>query len=165
MEPNRFRHYIGIDWATEAHRICLLDHDGQPCGKTSIPHSGEGLAQLQDWLAHHGVVPAHAAVGIETPRGAVVETLVERGYAVFAINPKQLERFRDRYTTAGAKDVDRDAWCAASAVAEVLKQGSPGFPRSHPNPDDYLRRTLRAAAANLHRDPAFPARPLPRGEG
>jgi hypothetical protein len=26
MEPNRFRHYIGIDWATEAHRICLLDH-------------------------------------------------------------------------------------------------------------------------------------------
>ena len=116
MEPNCFRHYIGIDWATEAHRICLLDHDGQPCGKTSIPHSGEGLAKLQDWLAHHGVVPAHAAVGIETPRGAVVETLVERGYAVFAINPKQLERFRDRYTAAGAKDDDRDAWCAASAL-------------------------------------------------
>lgn len=116
MEPNRFRHYIGIDWATEAHRVCLLDHEGQRCGKITIAHSGDGLAHLLEWLARHGVDPALAAVGIETPRGAVVETLVERGYAVFAINPKQLERFRERFTTAGAKDDDRDAWCAASAV-------------------------------------------------
>src|SRR6266536_1718016 len=104
MEPNRFRHYIGIDWATEAHRICLLDYEGQLCRKTTVAHSGEGLGKLQDWLDHHSVVPAHAAVGIETPRGPVVETMVERTYAVFAINPKQLAHFRDRYTPAGAKD-------------------------------------------------------------
>lgn len=116
MEPNRFRHYIGIDWATEAHRICLLDHNGQLCAKTSVPHSGEGLGQLLAWLSKHGVEAALGAVAIETPRGAVVETLVERHYAVFAINPKQLDRFRDRYTTAGAKDDDRDAWVAASAL-------------------------------------------------
>ena len=116
MEPNRFRHYIGIDWATEAHRICLLDQNGQPCAKVSIPHSGAGLDQLLEWLASHGVEPAFAAVAIETPRGALVETLVERHYAVFAINPKQLAHFRDRYTSAGAKDDDRDAWVAASAL-------------------------------------------------
>lgn len=116
MEPNRYRHYIGIDWATEAHRICLLDHEGQVRGKISVPHSGTGLAQLLEWLTNHGVVPALAAVAIETPRGAVVETMVERGYAVFAINPKQLERFRERYSTAGAKDDDRDAWVGASAL-------------------------------------------------
>jgi transposase len=39
----------------------------------------------------------------------VVETLLERGFAVFAINPKQLDRFRDRFTVAGAKDDSRDA--------------------------------------------------------
>ena len=116
MEPNRFRHYIGIDWATEAHRICLLDHNGQLGAKVSIPHSGAGLDQLLEWLASHGVEPAFAAVAIETPRGALVETLVERHYAVFAINPKQLAHFRDRYTSAGAKDDDRDAWVAASAL-------------------------------------------------
>jgi len=116
MEPNRFRHYIGIDWATEAHRICLLDHNGQLCAKVSIAHSGAGLDQLLEWLASHGVEPAFAAVAIETPRGALVETLVERHYAVFAINPKQLAHFRDRYTSAGAKDDDRDAWVAASAL-------------------------------------------------
>jgi len=116
MEPNRYRHYIGIDWATEAHRICLLDHNGQLCAKVSIPHSGAGWEQLLEWLASHGVEPACAAVAIETPRGALVETLVERHYAVFAINPKQLAHFRDRYTSAGAKDDDRDAWVGAAAL-------------------------------------------------
>jgi hypothetical protein len=75
MEPNRFRHYIGIDWATEAHRICLLDHNGRLCAKTGIPHSGAGRRQLWEWLANHGVEPAFAAVATETPRGAVVEAL------------------------------------------------------------------------------------------
>jgi transposase len=40
----------------------------------------------------------------------VVELLLERGFAVFAINPKQLDRFRDRFTVAGAKDDSRDAY-------------------------------------------------------
>jgi RepB DNA-primase from phage plasmid len=31
-------------------------------------------------------------------------------------------------------------------VAAVLRYGSPGFPRHHANPEDYLRRTLRCAA-------------------
>ena len=43
------------------------------------------------------------------PHGPIVEMLLERGFAVFAINPKQLNRFRDRFTVAGAKDDRRDA--------------------------------------------------------
>jgi transposase len=54
-------------------------------------------------------VPAKIAVAIETPRGPVVEALLERGFAVYAINPKQLDRFRDRFSPAGAKDDSRDA--------------------------------------------------------
>ena len=46
---------------------------------------------------------------------AVVETLLERGCHVFALNPKQLDRFRDRHTVAGAKDDRRDAWVLADA--------------------------------------------------
>ena len=30
--------------------------------------------------------------------------MVERGFQVYAINPKQLDRFRDRYSMSGAKD-------------------------------------------------------------
>jgi transposase len=120
MELDRFRNYTGIDWATEAHRICLLDHQGRLVAKTGIPHSGEGLAQLLAWLEQHGAVPACTAVSIETPRGAVVETLTERGFSVFHLNPKQLDRFRDRYSTSGAKDDDRDAFVLASALRTDL---------------------------------------------
>jgi hypothetical protein len=35
---------------------------------------------------------------------------------VFSINPKQLDRFRDRHTAAGAKDDSRDAYVAAVAA-------------------------------------------------
>jgi Transposase len=44
------------------------------------------------------------------------EGLVERGFAVHAINPKQLDRFRDRYTVAGAKDDSRDAFVLGDSL-------------------------------------------------
>ncbi len=50
------------------------------------------------------------------PRGALVEQLVERGFAVYVINPKQLDRFRERFTTAGAKDDRRDAWVIGDSL-------------------------------------------------
>src|SRR5262245_42942694 len=56
-------------------------------------------------------------VAIEVPHGPVVETLIERGFKVHAINPKQMDRFRDRFTLAGAKDDSRDAQVMASAFA------------------------------------------------
>jgi transposase len=55
-------------------------------------------------------------VGIEMPHGAVVETLLERGCQVFSINPKQLDRFRDRHSLAGAKDDRRDAYVLADSL-------------------------------------------------
>ena len=37
-------------------------------------------------------------VAVETPRGPVVESLMERGFVLHSINPKQLDRFRDRFS-------------------------------------------------------------------
>ena len=36
------------------------------------------------------------AVAIEVNHGPVVETLLEQGFRVYSVNPKQLDRFRDR---------------------------------------------------------------------
>jgi hypothetical protein len=63
-----------------------------------------------------GGEPRRVAVAIETPRGAIVETLLEQGFQVCAINPKQLARFRDRHTMAGAKDDWRDAFVLADSL-------------------------------------------------
>ena len=64
------------------------------------------MTELCDWLLQR---QPHTIVAIEMPHGPVVEMLLEHGFAVFAINPKQLDRFRDRFTAAGAKDDSRDA--------------------------------------------------------
>ena len=107
---NDFEGYAGIDWASETHRICVLDGDGGKIGECDVAHDGSSLAQMCDWLtATTRALPDRVAVAIETPRGPVVETLLERGFAVHAINPKRLDRFRDRFTMAGAKDDSRDA--------------------------------------------------------
>jgi transposase len=57
---------------------------------------------------------------LQTPRGPVVECVLERGYSVFSINPKQLDRFRDRHTVAGAKDDRRDAFVLADSLRTDL---------------------------------------------
>ena len=37
------------------------------------------------------------AVAVEVPHGPVVDVLLDRGFIVHAINPKQLDRLRDRF--------------------------------------------------------------------
>ena len=95
------RWYVGLDWATEQHRACLLDAEGKSVAERDVTHDGAGLAELCRWLLETtGAQPQEIAVAIEAPRGPVVEVLLERGFQVFAINPKQLDRFRDRFRQA-----------------------------------------------------------------
>lgn len=112
-----FRWYVGIDWATAAHQVCVYDAGGHVVREQAVAHTADGLAAFVAALGQltDGALQ-DVAVGIETPRGAVVETLLERGAAVFAINPKQVDRFRDRFTVAGAKDDRRDARVLGSAL-------------------------------------------------
>lgn len=56
------------------------------------------------------------AVAIEVNHGPVVETLLEQGFGVYSVNPRQLDRFRDRLCVSGAKDDRRDAQVLASAL-------------------------------------------------
>jgi transposase len=108
--------HVGIDWASESHEVCIVGSDGQRTA-CAVPHTSAGLAALAaELVALSPADPGRVAVAIEVPRGAVVETLLERGLHVFALNPKQLDRFRDRHTVAGAKDDRRDAFVLADAL-------------------------------------------------
>jgi transposase len=112
-----YRIYVGIDWATEAHQACVLDCTGRILAERSFAHTGEAVTAFAQWL--HGVAggdPSQAAIAIEVPRGAVVETLLEHGFHLYAINPKQLDRFRDRHSMAGAKDDRRDAFVLSDSL-------------------------------------------------
>src|SRR3954453_9581376 len=91
----KIRWYVGFDWATQQHRACLLDPEGKRLCERDVAHDGVGLAEFCCWLVDKtGARAQEIAVAIEVPRGPVVEVLLERGFQVFAINPKQLDRFR-----------------------------------------------------------------------
>lgn len=112
-----FLFFVGVDWGTAHHVICVLDGEGQIIGQRRISHNGPGLQDLRRWLKQQtGGACEPVAVAIEMPAGAVVEMLVEHNYTVFSINPKQLDRFRDRHSVAGAKDDARDAFVLADSL-------------------------------------------------
>jgi transposase len=122
-----FQVFVGIDWGGEMHEVCVLTE--QSTQRKTCRHSGDGLQSLVSYLqkaCQEGAV----AVGIETPHGPVVESLQEAGFAVFSMNPKQVDRFRDRHSSAGAKDDRRDAFILADALRTDLSKF-----RRVPNPD------------------------------
>ena len=109
--------FVGVDWGSQTHQACVIDVAGKLLGERAFEHGGQGLSEMADWVVSFAAGAAdQVGVAIETPRGPVVESLMERGLAVHAINPKQLDRFRDRLSPAGAKDDRRDARVLASAL-------------------------------------------------
>ena len=83
--------FAGVDWASQKHDVWLADASGKRLGKRTFEHSGEGLAQMCNWLiATSGGKPEDIYVAIEVPHGAVVETLLDRGFNVYAINPSSI---------------------------------------------------------------------------
>lgn len=109
--------FVGIDWGSEQHQVCAIDVRRKVQLEEAFTHSGSSLEKLVETLLQlAGNDSRRLAVAIEVPRGAIVETLLEKDIAVFSINPKQLDRFRDRHSVAGAKDDRRDALVLADSL-------------------------------------------------
>ena len=149
-QPMPYEWFVGIDWGSQPHQVCVLDGDRRRVGERTVDHDGASLARLADWLwTVSAGQPQRVAVAIEVPRGAIVDGLLERGFHVFAINPKQLDRFRDRHSVAGAKDDRRDAFVLADAV----RTDQPSFRRLHLDAPQLLRlRELSRAEETLLED-------------
>lgn len=109
--------WVGIDWGSQSHEVCVVDAAGKVLGTRSFKSSQEGLEALITWLdTLCERERSRASVAIEVPHGPVVETLLDRGFSVYTLNPKQLDRFRDRFNVAGAKDDRLDARVLADSL-------------------------------------------------
>ena len=60
--------------------------------------------------------PDQVLIGIETRRGPWVQALLAAGHVVFAINPMQVARYRERHSTSGAKSDPGDVHLLAEIV-------------------------------------------------
>ena len=109
--------FVGIDWSRNFHQVCVIDQQGSIIGEASFEHSGRGLFEMAQWIIEiSDSEVCNISVAIEVNHGPVVESLIEQNFCVCSINPKQLDRFRDRFSPSGAKDDRKDALVLASAL-------------------------------------------------
>jgi transposase len=108
------RYYIGIDWADAAHAIWVEDDQGARVLGRVVPHTAEGLAEWGRWLDERRARGVDLWAAIERPDGRVVDFLLDHGVVVYPINPKALDRARDRFRMSPSKSDPFDARVLAS---------------------------------------------------
>jgi transposase len=113
--------YVGIDWAAEAHAVCVLDAFGKVTSQFTIAHTADGFAELLRRLGRLVDDPADAPVGIERPDGRLVDALLEAGHPVVPVKPTAIKTWRDGEVLSGAKNDAGDA----AVIAEYLRLRAP----------------------------------------
>ena len=111
--------FVGDDWAEDHHDVEVQDEVGRRLGKAKLGEGIAGIARLHELIAEHLDQDAEAqqvVVGIETDRGPWVQALLAAGYRVWAINPLQVARYRERHSVSGAKSDAADAHTLADMV-------------------------------------------------
>ena len=111
--------FVGDDWAEDHHDVELVDEAGRRLARARLPEGVVGITRLHELVAAHtpqDAEPGEVVVGIETDRGPWVGALLAAGYQVYAINPMQVARYRERHSTSGAKSDAADAHVLAELV-------------------------------------------------
>ena len=106
-------HYVGIDWAEQAHQVCLIAADGRVLSEFTITHDGRGFERLRATLDDIGSVE----INLERSDGLLVDWLAEQGWAIFVTAPRILASHRPRRS----KDDRGDA----HLLAELRRRNDP----------------------------------------
>ena len=92
-----------------------------------------GLPFFIQTLQNHQASPNLVLVAIETSRGLLVHELLQKGYTVYAINPKAVNRYKDRHVLSKAKSDTLDAL----SLGNILRTDRHLFRPLNPLPEDY----------------------------
>src|SRR6202050_765382 len=106
------RLFVGDDWAEDHHDVELMDQAGRVLAKRRLPEGVAGMARLHELIGQQlgeDDQDAEVVIGIETDRGPWVAALAAAGYTVYAVNPLQASRYRERHGVSGAKSDGADA--------------------------------------------------------
>src|SRR4051794_38450476 len=101
--------FVGLDWAEDHHDVFLEDDAGRRLGAGRLSDGVDGIARFHVLVAGHVEEPEQKVIATETDRGLFINALVAAGYTVLAVNPLSTSRYRERYSTSGAKSDPGDA--------------------------------------------------------
>jgi transposase len=108
--------FVGHDWAEDHHDVVVLDEVGERLASARLVDGVDGVAGFHGLVAESVDEAEEVVIGTETDRGLFVGALVAAGYQVFAVNPKAVDRYRDRVRMAGGKSDAADAKVLADLV-------------------------------------------------
>jgi len=89
--------------------VHVEDGDGRRLARARLPEGIEGVARFHALVAPFVEDSGEVVIATETDRGLFVGALVAAGYMVLAVNPMSTSRYRERYSTSGAKSDPGDA--------------------------------------------------------
>src|SRR2546422_7118115 len=134
---DEMRFSVGIDGASAAHAVCILDQPGRVHWRGAVPHTADGLADLLARLRRFRR-RGSLRVALERPSGLLVDTLLHAGFTVVPIHPNALKASRPRYSAAQGKSDPGDAFI----LADLLRTDGHRFRPLRPLSDQ--TRALRA---------------------
>ena len=122
--------FVGIDLAeTQPHHVCLMRED-TVVDERRVPNTAAGLRRLLQALTMEEAAVDAVLIAVERPDTPFVDGLVGAGYTVYAINPKGIERYRDRVALGGTKTDRLDARCLAGVLRTDRAAYRPLVPES-----------------------------------
>lgn len=104
------RYYLGVDWGDRTHAVAVGDEGGARVAEMKVEESVEGMAEFGRWLDERRCEGIELWAAIEKGEGRIVDFLLDHRVRVFAINPKAVDRARDRFRQSGSKSDPFDAW-------------------------------------------------------
>jgi transposase len=107
--------FVGIDWASRAHALCVVDEAGTVIDTFDFGHSERGISNALERLAKLGD-PHDLPVAIERPDGLLVDRLLEAGHDVVPIHANAFHAARPRWEGASSKSDPGDAYRLADLL-------------------------------------------------
>ena len=111
------RYYLGLDWGDEVHAVWVVNEGGEKVWAGQVKQTAEGLGEFAHRLYQWASGGAEIWGALEKPEGRIVDFLLDHGVVVYPVNPKSLDRARDRFRVSGSKSDPFDA----HVLAEFLR--------------------------------------------
>ena len=87
--------FVGIDWGREMLWVALVDERGKVKGVEKFENGPSGVREMIEWILEVGSVKKEeVGVAVETRSLYVVHVLLDKGFRVFTLDPKAMNRIR-----------------------------------------------------------------------
>jgi transposase len=123
------RYYLGVDWADEFNQVWVSDSEGNKVVSLRVAETVEGRSDFGRWLNERNTELTELWAAIEKPHGRIVDFLLDHGVVVYPVNPKAVDRARDRFRMSQSKSDAFDAY----VLAEFLRTDHPHLRALQPN--------------------------------